>query len=100
MDCKIINLDDLRGTFDYLTQITGDEFDYAVRSTSSTRPVSCTDLNLEYEWNETQENLEKNNEQVEKGEEKEVEIDIMFQSNETLVKNYYRNLIRLNVGLK
>jgi hypothetical protein len=120
---KIINTTDKQASFSYLTQISGDDFDFNfTKRKKSTRPVSSNDFDkLVSNDNEQDKCLERESKQdqdqdqeqdqgqyqeQDQGQEDQGIIDdeindedaeLMYQSNESLLKNYYRNLIRLNV---
>lgn len=112
---KIIDLNDTNTTsFNYLSKINQDDFDDLTtinnHTRKSPRPISCNDLELNYELlkdNEHEEEVEKKEE--EKQQDKEILInndtendnrELIFQTNENILKLYYRNLIRLNVVKK
>jgi hypothetical protein len=111
---KIIDLNDTNTTsFNYLSKINQDDFDDLTNINNHTRksprPISCNDLELNDELltdNEHEEEVEKKEEEKQKDKEiliNDLENDnkeLIFQTNENLLKLYYRNLIRLNVVKK
>jgi hypothetical protein len=106
---KIIDLNDTNTkSFNYLSKINQDDFDdlTTINTRKSPRPISCNDLELNDELLKNNEHEEE--EEEEKQQHKEILIndtendnkELIFQTNENILKLYYRNLIRLNVVKK